>query len=126
MHPLLNLAATRPQLLVEHAAAYAELAQCELACAGSQLKRQAVLGLATACLVGLAVGLAGTACLLAAVVPVGQMVAPWALWLVPLVPALAAAACGWALGRSPRQAAFEKLRAQVGADAALWRDMSAG
>ena len=43
MHPLLQILATRPQLLVEHAQAYGELAGAEMARASIHWKRQTLL-----------------------------------------------------------------------------------
>lgn len=125
MHPLLSLATSRPQLLVDHASAYAELAGAELGWASARIKRQAVLGVAATLLLGLALVLAGVAALLGATVPINTMPAPWALWALPLAPAVLAALCALAMKLGEPAQAFEKLKSQARADLALWREMSA-
>ncbi len=126
MHPLLTLLSTRPQLLLDHAAAYAQLGQDEMRLASAHLQRQTLLALASGLLLLLSLTLAGVACMLWGTATTQQaMQAPWALWVVPLTPAVAAAVCGWCRQRTPPAVAFEKLRAQLRADAALWREMGA-
>ena len=77
MHPLLHLIATRPQLLAEHAQAYAELVSTELPRASAAWKRQALLntlawlGFLAALLLG------GVALMLWASLPLSSMPAPW-------------------------------------------------
>lgn len=74
MHPLLGVLATRPQLLAEHAQAYAELPQASSArMRQARLKGLALLGLLTAVLP------AGVASLLWAAVPLSSMPNPWLL-----------------------------------------------
>ncbi len=120
MHPLLNLLATRPLLLAEHAQAYAELLAAELPRATAAFKRRALL-LALA-LLGLlaALLLAGVALMLWAVLPALPMQAPWLLVVVPLLPAGGALACLIA-GQARRDARGE-LQRQLSADLALLRE----
>ena len=125
MHPLLSLATTRPQLLVDHAAAYAELVGAELGWASARMQRQAVLAVAATLLLGLALVLGGVALLLCASLPIGAMPAPWALWAVPLAPGVLAALCALGMKMGEPAQAFEKLKLQARADLALWREMSA-
>ena len=125
MHPLLSLATSRPQLLVDHAAVYAELAGAELGWARERIQKQAVLGVASTLLLGLALVLGGVAALLWASLPMASMTAPWALWAVPLAPAAAAVVCGLMMRNNEPAQAFEKLKQQARADLALWREMSA-
>ena len=61
MHPLLTLLSTRPQLLLDHAAAYAQLGQDEMRLASAQLQRQTLLALASGLLLLLSLTLAGVA-----------------------------------------------------------------
>lgn len=124
MHPLLSLATSRPQLLVDHAAAYAELAGAELSWASARIRRQAALAVATTLLLGLALVLGGTAMLLYASLPIDTMPAPWALWAVPLAPAVIAALCALGMRLGEPAQAFEKLKLQARADLALWREMT--
>ena len=75
--------------------------------------------MATGLLLGLI--LAGMAALLWAVVPLETMPAPWALWAVPALPWLGAAACALALSRRPPAWSLDTLRQQAAADMALLR-----
>jgi hypothetical protein len=119
MHPLLNLIATRPQLLAEHAQAYAELVAAELPRARSAWKRQALLS--ALALLGLlaALLLGGVALMLWAALPLAPMPGPWLLIAVPLLPAIAGAA-GWMAARSAGGGhLLGDLRQQLGADLAM-------
>ena len=123
MHPILHLIATQPRLLAEHADAYADLAAAELAQASTEWKRRALLqaGMAVGALV--AVLLAGVAVMLWAVTPPAAVHAPWALWLAPGLPALAALACLLALRTSAVGNSFQALRQQVRDDLRMLRDV---
>ncbi len=126
MHPLLRLVTNQPQLLAEHAEAYADLFGEELSTASAKWKRQALLG--ALALFGLVVGavLAGVALMLWAVIPPAGMQAPWALIAAPLLPLLAAIGCALA-ARSPSTGPglFGAMRQQVKADVAMLREVSA-
>ena len=123
LHPLLHLIATKPQLLADHAQAYAELAAVEVGEFSAAWRRRAVLFAAAAFFMGLAVVLAGVAVLLWSALPVAQMQAPWALVAVPLALAAIGAGCLLA-GRSQSQAsAFATLREQVKADLLMLREV---
>lgn len=123
VHPLLHLIATRPQLLAEHAEAYADLVGAELADASSAWKRRAVLNAAALCAMGVAAVLAGVAAMLWAVTPTAQLQSPWALVLTPAVPAVAALVCLWAAHPGGEGSAFAGLRRQLKADVGLLRDV---
>ncbi len=125
MHPLLHLIATQPHLLGEHAQAYAELVSAEVGKASAAWTRKATLGAGALCCGSIAVVLAGVSLLLCAVVPGAQMPAPWALWAVPLVPALAAAGCVLAARGNGGTGSFAVLREQMKADIAMLREVSA-
>jgi uncharacterized membrane protein YqjE len=120
-HPLFKTLATQPELLAEHAGAYAELAAVEAAGLGLRLRRQALLWCLLAASAALAAGLAGVAVLLAAAIPAAAMPAPALLWCVPALPAVVAAGCAWALRQTPAGAALASLKQQWSADRALWR-----
>lgn len=125
MHPLLNLIATRPQLLAEHAQAYAELMAAEMPRAATVLKRQALLnGLA---LLGLhsAVMLAGVAVMLWAVLVPQSMTAAWLLIAVPSMPAVGAIACLIAAQGHSERHTFGTLGQQVSADLRMLREATA-
>lgn len=125
MHPLLQLIATRPQLLAEHAQAYGALAGTELARVSSHWKRQIVLAtVALSCLAITAV-LVGVALMLWATTPVAQMSLPWLLWFTPLPTALVALGCLVALLTGEQAAAFEEIQRQIHADMAMLREAGA-
>lgn len=124
LRPLLHLFATQPQLLGEHAQAYAELVTGEALKFAARWKRQALLrGLAFVALV-VSVLLAGMALLLWASLPAEPRM-PWVLIAVPLPPLVAALAC-WlgARERDETERPFANVRRQFEADQALWREVS--
>jgi uncharacterized membrane protein YqjE len=119
MHPLLHVIATRPQLLAEHAQAYAELVAAELPRATAAWKRQALLnGLALLSLLA-SLLLGGVALMLWAALPAAAMPAAWLLIAVPLLPALAGIACLIAARSGTEANLLGDLRQQLGADAKM-------
>ncbi|MBK7062745.1 MAG: hypothetical protein IPH51_20825 [Rubrivivax sp.] len=125
IHPLFMRLAAQPSLFTEHALAYAELARAEAGLLGQRWLRRGVLaalGLGSA---ALSLGLAGVAALLAASLPLQAMPAPWALWAVPLAPALLAAACTWLALSTPPDPSFPLLRRQIETDAMLFHEVDA-
>ena len=119
MHPLLNVIATRPQLLAEHAQAYVELVAAELPRATAAWKRQALLnGLALLSLLASLV-LGGVALMLWAALPWASMPTPWLLTAVPLLPAVAGIACLMAARSGTEANLLGDLRQQLGADAKM-------
>jgi uncharacterized membrane protein YqjE len=122
VHPLLRLAATQPQLLADHAEAYASLLGEELGRTAAAYKQRLLLSAVALGLAVVAAMLAGTALMLWAVTPAANLQAPWALIAAPGVAALLAAAC--ALGGRPAQGdAFADLKQQLAADLAMLRDV---
>lgn len=116
---LLRLLALPRGLLLAHARAYGQLAALELAQEWARWRRGLMWqGLGLLGLVGSA-GLAGVALMLWAVLPMAQATAPWLLWLVPLLGALAAGGCLWAAARLRESLAFAGLRRQWAADQRL-------
>ena len=125
MPPLLNLIATRPQLLAEHAQAYAELVAAGLPRAAATCKRQALLTAGAVASLLAAVVLAGVALMLWATLPALAMPAPWLLVVVPLLPALAGIACAM-VARAPAEPnLLGELQRQVNADLSMLRDVAA-
>jgi hypothetical protein len=122
MHPLFTTLATRPELLAEHAGAYMALACAEAGEVSQTLRARARLLATLVVSLSLGVGLGGVALLLWAVVPLQQMPLPWLLPLVPGVLLLLAGYCWLALRRPAGQGAFQALREQLAADAALLRE----
>jgi hypothetical protein len=122
MHPLFHLIATRPQLLAEHAEAYAELVSVEAPRISAAFRRSAwLLALAFGSL-GAGVVLAGVGVMLWATAPEAQIRLPWTLVAVPALPLLAGLLCVLAARRGREREAFDTLRQQVRADIALLRE----
>jgi hypothetical protein len=125
VHPLLQLAATRPQLLAEHAEAYAELAAAEAGAALAAWRRQTVLAAVALASLGVAAVLAGVALMLWAVVPPADIQAPWALVAAPLLPAALSVACLLASRQRRGDGSFDILREQFMADLMMLREVPA-
>ena len=123
IHPLVRLVATQPELLVDHAGAYAGLVGEELGKTATAWKFRLVLNLVALCLLGVSAVLAGVALMLWATVPAAQVQAAWALMAAPAVPALAAIGCALA-GRENHVSAFADINKQLAADLAMLREVS--
>jgi cytochrome c biogenesis factor len=125
IHPLLRLIATEPQLLADHAEAYADLIGAELGAASAIWKRSVALKAFALCLFGVSTILSGVALMLWAVIPPENIQAPWALVVAPGLPLIAALLC-WLVSRNDAaQTAFEGIRRQMRADVAMLREVSA-
>ena len=117
MNTLWHLAASRPQLLVAHAAGYLALVQED----GSRSLQQVVRRL-----LGLALAFGGF-CVAAMLGGVALLLAPdlsapaWLLVVVPLVPACAGLAGVWVVRRPGPLPLWVALRQQWAADRALLR-----
>jgi len=120
MHPLLTLLATRPQLLVDHAQAYAALFNEEFGLACATWRRQVLLYAVALCCLGVAAVLAGVATMLwfATAAPVQAF---WVLVAVPAVPLLVAVVCLLLARQSPQSASFANLSRQINEDVAMLR-----
>lgn len=120
---LIRLAATQPELLAEHAGAYAALATLEATALAVRLRRQALLH--AAALSGLAVAgtLAGMALLLWAALPLAAMPMPGLLIVVPALPALLGLACFWRAQSQTHETAFVGVQRQWQADTAMLHDV---
>lgn len=120
-YSLLALLARQPQLLMDHAQAYAGLLNVEFVLAyASWRRRSLLLAVALICLIAAAI-LGGCALMLWAITPgldgFGQRV----LFFTPLFPFVAALAC-WGLAVSQVSVnPFANLKLQVNSDVALWR-----
>ncbi len=125
MHILLKLILARPHLLADHAQAYAELIAADFSDASAVYTRRAILGGAGVFCLLVATVLAGVALLLCAVVPAGQIQAPWALVVVPLVPLVACAGCLAAMRAAGHASPLANLRNQARADLDMLRESSA-
>ena len=121
MHPLFSLLATRPQLLVDHAQAYAGLFQEEFNQSFDAWRRWALLQAVALCCLGVAAVLGGVSVMLWAVTPLLLVRTQWILWVTPLLPLSVAIACSWMASRQNPTDAFGKLGRQLGADMAMLR-----
>jgi uncharacterized membrane protein YqjE len=122
IHPLFTTLATRPQLLLEHLGAYAELAAVEAGQTVGLLRQRVLLGAIAAIGALLGLILAGGALLVLAAVPLQQMPMPWLLLLVPGLPLLLALLCWWRMRQHSFALSFELLRHQLEQDGALLRE----
>lgn len=123
IHPLLRLVATQPQLLADHAEAYAGLVSAEIGRTAAGLKLRVLLIVVALCFAGVATVLTGIALMLWAVVPTGSMPAPWALVVAPAVPAFIAIVCVVVGQRKPADT-FAELKQQIAADLVMLREVS--
>lgn len=121
LHPVFRLAASHPQLLAEHAAAYAELLAEELSASGAHLKRSLALQLVGMTCLGIALVLAGVAVMLWAALPAQAVRLPWLLIATPLAPAVLGVLALWSASSMAAPDAFAALRSQLAADAAMLR-----
>jgi hypothetical protein len=121
VHPIFSVLISRPELVMDHVAGYAALAQEEASTVGVQVARRALAwGVAVISLLVFLV-LAGVAIMLAALH--GEF--SWALVIVPGV-ALAAAGAAFVFARQRLpERAFTELKAQLDADAQALRTIGA-
>lgn len=124
IHPVFRLAAAQPQLLAEHAGAYAGLFSEALAVSSARLQRRVVLQVAGAACLVVAAMLTGVAVLLWGVMPEAVARSPWLFVLTPLVPAVLGALAVWAGQNRDSGALFATLRLQLDQDLALLRRTS--
>jgi sterol desaturase/sphingolipid hydroxylase (fatty acid hydroxylase superfamily) len=123
LHPLLRLIATRPQLLADHAEAYAGLVSEDLSKTAAIWKWRIVLYAVALALIAVAVVLGGVALMLWAVTPPSNLQAPWALIAGPVVPLAGAIAC-MLFTRTQTVDTFADLKQQVAADLVMLREVS--
>jgi uncharacterized membrane protein YqjE len=125
MQAFIRLITSQPQLLVDHAEAYADLLATEVRNISGAWKRRALLNIvALACMMA-ALIFAGVAIMLWAVVPQSQIQAPWALIATPLLPFVMAIACLLMAKRPSENNAFVAVREQLKADRVMLREMNA-
>ena len=122
IYPLLRLVATRPQLLLDHCEAYADLVVAETSVAASHWTRKAVLALAAAFGFVVAVILTGVAVMIWVVTPVITGTMTLVLTGTPLVPWILALGCVVAVRAGGPGGDMKALRQQLSADMALLRE----
>jgi hypothetical protein len=93
LHPLLRLALARPDLLADHASAYAELAAANARQAVDEWKLRLLGWALLAAGVLLCIAFGGVALMLYGAVVSPPL--PWLLWAVPAAPALLALYGAW-------------------------------
>jgi hypothetical protein len=125
MRRLLQLLITQPDLLVEHASAYAELAVVDARAASDAVKTRTLCTAALLCCVSVASILAGGSLLIWATVPESAIRLPWVLLVVPLVPLAGAFVCLTLLRPTVQTPAFAKVRQQMAADIKMLREVNA-
>jgi cytochrome bd-type quinol oxidase subunit 2 len=118
-HPLIKMLVSRPEMLAEHAGAYAELAAAEASQAVDQARNKAIAGAAAGVLALVGLVLAGVAARRGAAVATAAMPAPWLLVVVPALPLAAAIGAVLWLRSRPAVASFALLREQMAQDSAL-------
>lgn len=121
LHPLFSVLARRPDLVMDHLAAYAALAHAQARSAGTALARRAVAGAIAVCAFLVFLVLAGVAAMLCAL----QAQFHWMLVIVPgTMLALAVVAFLQARQRLP-EGTLTPLREQVEADLETLRTLGA-
>lgn len=125
LHALFRLVTSRPELLADHADAYADLVAEELQAARVRWRRRLLLGGLAAGGAVLALMLGGVALMLWAAAPEGAMRAPWLLVAVPAVPAVVAFVCAAMLGAEAPGGGLQTLREQLAADVAMLKEVRA-
>src|SRR5688500_14637515 len=112
VHPIFSVLVSRPELVMDHVAGYAALAQEEASSVGTEVAKRAIAWAACAFSALLFLVLAGVAVMIGAM----HEGFHWALVLVPAVP-LVLAGVAWNVARQRLPAkAFAELRAQLDAD----------
>ena len=124
IHPLFRLIARQPHLVVEHAQAYAALVGEQVGVAADAFKQRMVLMVVAGVLLFVGVLFAGTALMLWGA-SAGDMRAPWALFVGPLVPLVAGLGCFFAGKGKPRVSPLDKVREQMSADIEMLREVGA-
>ena len=128
LHPLLQLAASRPQLLADHAGAWADLLAAECGPATAAWQRRWLLQALAVAFAVIGLTLSGVALMLWAVLPAAPLHSPWvalALILTPAWPLGAAAGCLLAARVRGDGGAWQRLGRQLQADLALLRQTGA-
>lgn len=122
-HPLLRLVVSQPQLLVDHAAAYAEFLGTELASAYTGWKQQMLLTVAIVACLGVGAVLAGVAWMLWAMLPAAPGQLLWPLLVAPAIPCLLAVGLLVKALRHQAPGAMDQVKLQLAQDMAMMRDM---
>lgn len=125
IHPLLRLLVSQPQMLAEHAEAYAELVSEEAGAVAQHMKRKMILHAVSGLAFFLALLLACMGLMLWAALPVQDMRAPWGMIAVPAVALLVGLVAHVAARSSTgEERGMKVIREQLAADAAMLRSVT--
>jgi hypothetical protein len=120
---LLHLLLSQPDLVAEHAHAYAELAIADAQAVSKTTQSAALWAAALLCCVIVTAVLTGVAVMIWATLPEGTIRAPWALLATPLVPLVGALACFRGLKANGETPAFATVRRQIAADMRMLQEV---
>ena len=123
-HPLVYMLVHRPQMLVLHAQAYADLLGADAALAMRQVRLKVALGLMSLCMLAIALMLTGVAVMLWGVLPLAPMDWPWVMLAVPGVGWLLALGLAWASYLVPVGNTLANFKGQIDADMALCKELN--
>lgn len=119
VHPIFSVLVSRPDLVIDHVAGYATLAQEEATSVGTEVAKRAIAWAAAGVGALLFLVFAGVAAMLGAM----HEAFHWTLVVVPAIP-LVAAGVAFGIARKPMPAkAFAELKAQLDADAQVLRTL---
>jgi hypothetical protein len=116
LYKLLRLYLTQPQLLADHAHAYAGLASAEMEAASARYQRRLWLGAAALCCFAATMVLTGVAAMLWTVTPDENIRSFWAVIGAPLLPLAVGLYCMFKVRERNPVGLFETLLQQVRAD----------
>ncbi len=125
MHPLLRIVGADPQLLVDHAEAYAALIAADIGSTASAWKVRALWHAAAAVSLVVSINMLGVAIMLWAVTPGSTQRAALVLAAVTLAPLCAAVLCAIAARRTRSTPHFDNLQQQLSADLLMLREAQA-
>lgn len=125
IYPLIRLMAARPELLADHALAYADLIAEEVDDVSREWKRRMMLSAAALCFVGAALVLAGVAMMLWALAPAVNNPASWILLATPMLPGVMAIWCWFAARARSDVSPFGRLWQHIQADVVALREVQA-
>lgn len=120
LHPLFSTLVTRPDLVADHVAGYAQLFHEEASCAGAEAATRVAAWLAVVMLGVLFAGLAGVALMLGFM----RHEFHWILLAVPGVALLAMAVAALKARRPLSSQSFPELRAQIDSDVRALRSVA--
>ena len=125
IHPVLKLIATEPHLVGDHVEAYAELVGEEISKVSSGWIRRIALWAIAGILALLGLVLVGVALIAWATTPDTDVRSIWLLVAVPVVPLVGAAVAAMSARAHTIGNAFDTVKAQINADMAMLREVSA-